>query len=299
MRTPFRHGAAWKQRRTHTHPRACAEPRTKQGPERGWARASMPNGCARACRAVGTTLSHEVSKRFGEAGLPRNTIHAKLTGHAGQSLGAWLCKGITLELEGDANDYVGKGLSGGIVAVYPPKVSSAPFTAAAREKRRLGGCVWCTMVSIWSLPVPLQWERAPPNALRCAAAAACAPAMGFSSPAAFAPRRPHVLPLLIPITHARTHACSASAHLPGSSGSSACGLKTCLLLSIGMQTEKGSTLRGCACRPRLPLPPRGNSTHVHTAAACRTRPSKQRRTSSSATCACMAQQRAKCTSGAW
>jgi glutamate synthase domain-containing protein 3 len=44
------------------------------------------------------------------------------TGHAGQSLGAWLCKGITLELEGDANDYVGKGLSGGVVAVYPPKV---------------------------------------------------------------------------------------------------------------------------------------------------------------------------------
>jgi len=75
-------------------------------------------------RAVGTTLSHEVSKRFGEAGLPRNTIHAKLTGHAGQSLGAWLCKGITLELEGDANDYVGKGLSGGIIAVYPPKAST-------------------------------------------------------------------------------------------------------------------------------------------------------------------------------
>jgi hypothetical protein len=44
------------------------------------------------------------------------------SGHAGQSLGAWLCKGITLELEGDANDYVGKGLSGGVVAVYPPKV---------------------------------------------------------------------------------------------------------------------------------------------------------------------------------
>ncbi|KAF5841354.1 hypothetical protein DUNSADRAFT_13222 [Dunaliella salina] len=75
-------------------------------------------------RAVGTTLSHEVSKRCGEAGLPRNTIHAKLTGHAGQSLGAWLCNGITLELEGDANDYVGKGLSGGIIAVYPPKAST-------------------------------------------------------------------------------------------------------------------------------------------------------------------------------
>lgn len=55
---------------------------------------------------MGTTLSHEVAKRFGEDGLPTNTIHVKLTGHAGQSLGAWLCNGITLELEGDSNDYV-------------------------------------------------------------------------------------------------------------------------------------------------------------------------------------------------
>eukprot|EP00879_Flechtneria_rotunda_P003043 GHRR01003263.1.p1 GENE.GHRR01003263.1~~GHRR01003263.1.p1 ORF type:complete len:2008 (+),score=728.67 GHRR01003263.1:1512-7535(+) len=77
-------------------------------------------------RAVGTTLSHEVTRRFGAAGLPDDTIHIKLTGHAGQSLGAWLCKGITIELEGDANDYVGKGLSGGVIAVYPPK--TATFT---------------------------------------------------------------------------------------------------------------------------------------------------------------------------
>ncbi|WIA23003.1 hypothetical protein OEZ85_001356 [Tetradesmus obliquus] len=75
-------------------------------------------------RAVGTTLSHEVTKRFGSAGLPDDTIHIKLSGHAGQSLGAWLCKGITIELEGDANDYVGKGLSGGVIAVYPPKGAS-------------------------------------------------------------------------------------------------------------------------------------------------------------------------------
>ncbi|EIE24001.1 glutamate synthase, NADH-dependent [Coccomyxa subellipsoidea C-169] len=72
-------------------------------------------------RAIGTTLSHEVTKRFGSAGLPDNTIHVSLTGHAGQSMGAWLCPGITLELEGDANDYVAKGLSGGIVIVYPPR----------------------------------------------------------------------------------------------------------------------------------------------------------------------------------
>jgi len=50
----------------------------------------------------------QVTKRFGSKGLPENTIHVKLSGHAGQSLGAWLCPGITLELEGDSNDYVGK-----------------------------------------------------------------------------------------------------------------------------------------------------------------------------------------------
>ncbi|PIN20515.1 Glutamate synthase (NADH) [Handroanthus impetiginosus] len=71
-------------------------------------------------RAVGTTLSHEVTKRYHGAGLPSDTIHIKLSGSAGQSLGAFLCPGITLELEGDSNDYVGKGLSGGRIIVYPP-----------------------------------------------------------------------------------------------------------------------------------------------------------------------------------
>lgn len=75
-------------------------------------------------RAVGTTLSHEVTKRFGEGGLPDDSIQIKLNGHAGQSLGAWLCSGISIELEGDANDYVGKGLSGGKLSVYPPKRST-------------------------------------------------------------------------------------------------------------------------------------------------------------------------------
>lgn len=70
----------------------------------------------------------QVTKRFGSAGLPRSTIHVRLTGHAGQSMGAWLCPGITLELEGDANDYVGKGLSGGVVIVYPPR--DCDFAAA-------------------------------------------------------------------------------------------------------------------------------------------------------------------------
>ncbi|WP_372725014.1 glutamate synthase large subunit [Novipirellula sp.] len=75
-------------------------------------------------RTVGTILSNEVAKRYGQAGLPDGTIHIKLTGSAGQSLGAFLSHGITIELDGDANDYVGKGLSGGRVVVYPPKQSS-------------------------------------------------------------------------------------------------------------------------------------------------------------------------------
>ncbi|KAB1205039.1 Glutamate synthase [NADH], amyloplastic [Morella rubra] len=74
-------------------------------------------------RAVGTMLSHEVTKRYQMAGLPTDTIHIKLSGSAGQSLGAFLCPGITLELEGDSNDYVGKGLSGGKIVVYPPRES--------------------------------------------------------------------------------------------------------------------------------------------------------------------------------
>jgi glutamate synthase (NADPH/NADH) large chain len=72
-------------------------------------------------RTVGTMLSHEISKRYNEEGLPEDTIHINLTGSAGQSFGAWLARGVTLELEGDANDYVGKGLSGGRVIVYPPR----------------------------------------------------------------------------------------------------------------------------------------------------------------------------------
>ena len=75
-------------------------------------------------RALGTILSHEVSKKWGEHGLPDGTIHIRCKGSAGQSLGAWLAPGITIEVEGDANDYVGKGLSGGRVIVYPPVTST-------------------------------------------------------------------------------------------------------------------------------------------------------------------------------
>ena len=74
-------------------------------------------------RSVGTMLSGEVARRYGSGGLPVDTIRLKLTGSAGQSLGAFLAKGITLTLEGEANDYVGKGLSGGRITVYPPRGS--------------------------------------------------------------------------------------------------------------------------------------------------------------------------------
>jgi glutamate synthase (NADPH/NADH) len=74
-------------------------------------------------RALGATLSYQVSRRHGEAGLPADTIHANIRGSAGQSFGAFLAPGITLELEGDANDYVGKGLSGGRLIVYPPRTA--------------------------------------------------------------------------------------------------------------------------------------------------------------------------------
>ena len=75
-------------------------------------------------RAFGTMLSHEIARRWGEHLLPEDTIHIRATGSAGQSLGAFLAKGVNIELEGDANDYVGKGLSGGKIIVYPPRESS-------------------------------------------------------------------------------------------------------------------------------------------------------------------------------
>src|SRR5579863_10529390 len=70
-------------------------------------------------RTIGTILSNEISKKYKSAGLPEDTIHFKLTGTAGQSFGAFNTKGVTLELEGDANDYFGKGLSGARLIVYP------------------------------------------------------------------------------------------------------------------------------------------------------------------------------------
>ncbi|MGA7952261.1 MAG: glutamate synthase large subunit [Gloeobacterales cyanobacterium] len=74
-------------------------------------------------RAVGTILGNEITKRHWE-GLPEDTIHLHFQGSAGQSFGAFVPKGVTLELEGDANDYLGKGLSGGKIILYPPAAST-------------------------------------------------------------------------------------------------------------------------------------------------------------------------------
>jgi glutamate synthase (NADPH/NADH) large chain len=75
-------------------------------------------------RTVGAMLSGEIARRYGSDGLPDNTIRFQFSGSAGQSFGAFLARGVTLELEGDANDYVGKGLSGGRLIIYPPRDST-------------------------------------------------------------------------------------------------------------------------------------------------------------------------------
>jgi len=75
-------------------------------------------------RSFGTMLSGEVAKRYGHAGLPEDTIAIKAKGTAGQSLGAWLASGISIDLAGEGNDYIGKGMSGGRIAIYPPAASN-------------------------------------------------------------------------------------------------------------------------------------------------------------------------------
>ena len=108
-----------------SRPRTVARPHeaARRWPSR---RSNTASRCAPSCeiintnRTVGTILSHEIAKKWGEDLLPDDTIHFKFNGSAGQSFGAFLAKGVTLELEGDANDYVGKGLSGGRVIIYPP-----------------------------------------------------------------------------------------------------------------------------------------------------------------------------------
>jgi glutamate synthase domain-containing protein 3 len=88
-------------------------------------------------RTVGAMLSGQIARRYGSDGLPDDTIRIKFDGSAGQSFGAFLAKGVTMTLEGDANDYVGKGLSGGRLIVYAPKQSRF----AAEENILIGNVV--------------------------------------------------------------------------------------------------------------------------------------------------------------
>ena len=111
-----------------------------------------------------------MTKRFGSKGMPDNTIHVKMTGHAGQSMGAWLAPGIMLELEGDSNDYVGKGLSGGIVIVYPP----ADCDFEAKDNIIVGNvCLYgatsvCSSL-LWQLYRSCPWSRGLHNGCCCLA----------------------------------------------------------------------------------------------------------------------------------
>jgi glutamate synthase (NADPH/NADH) large chain len=82
-------------------------------------------------RSIGARLSGEIALAHGAEGLPDDCLHIRLAGSAGQSFGVWNHKGLTLELEGDANDYVGKGMAGGRITIYPPKASTFPTHQAA------------------------------------------------------------------------------------------------------------------------------------------------------------------------
>ncbi len=89
-------------------------------------------------RTLGAMLSGQIARKFGHEGLPDDTIRIRATGTAGQSMGAWLAHGVTIDLEGEANDYVGKGLSGGKIVIYPPADSGI---ADRRENILVGNTV--------------------------------------------------------------------------------------------------------------------------------------------------------------
>ncbi len=114
-------------------------------------------------------LGHEVTKKFGGPGLPENTIDITFTGSAGQSFGAFVPRGVTLRLEGDANDYVGKGLSGGRVIVRPtgapttsPSTRPSPATpsATARPAARSSSAAAPANASASATPAPSSSPKA-------------------------------------------------------------------------------------------------------------------------------------------
>lgn len=118
-------------------------------------------------RTVGTMLGHEVTKRYGGAGLPDNTIDVRFTGSAGNSFGAFLPRGVTLRLTGDANDYIGKGLSGGRVSVRPHEVASLEGHIIAGNVGLYGATSGAAFIrgvvgsgSASATPAPPRWSRA-------------------------------------------------------------------------------------------------------------------------------------------
>ncbi|WFN92928.1 glutamate synthase large subunit [Gordonia sihwensis] len=101
-------------------------------------RVTLASPISNVNRTVGTMLGHEVTKAYGAQGLPEGTISIDFTGSAGNSFGAFVPRGITMRIEGDANDFVGKGLSGGKIVVRPPRTAPAEFVA---EDNIIGGNV--------------------------------------------------------------------------------------------------------------------------------------------------------------
>ena len=99
----------------------CIRDRCKNAIEKG-EKVSFDSEIVNTNRTVGTMLSNEVAKVWETNDLPDDTIEINFNGSAGQSFAAWLVKGITFRLEGDANDYVGKGLSGGKLIIIPRKI---------------------------------------------------------------------------------------------------------------------------------------------------------------------------------
>jgi hypothetical protein len=120
-------------------------------------------------RTVGTLLGSEISRRYGAAGLPDDTISLTFTGSAGQSFGAFVPRGVTMRLYGDANDYFGKGLSGGRLIVRPPVESpspprsrSSPATSSSTgppAARSSSGARWGS-ASACATRAPSPWSRA-------------------------------------------------------------------------------------------------------------------------------------------
>lgn len=121
---------------------------------------SLEYTIANTDRSVGAMLAGAVAKKYGQAGLPEQTIHIKFKGSAGQSFGAFLTHGISFKLEGEANDYLGKGLSGGRIAVLPPVRSN--FDAERIPSPEIPCCMALPMVRCISTD---EWVNASQSAI--------------------------------------------------------------------------------------------------------------------------------------